>query len=122
MWIDRHQQKRETPVYIIKNTHLWPITEGSKDACSSNIIRKIPFFSFSPEEALQEFVTEENKEYLESAIVFLTEFMNSEHSGHEKNEYIQHCADGLYFPALGLTPIQWLKTVVEQLKEAVKTK
>ncbi|MED0663214.1 hypothetical protein CW755_02325 [Geobacillus thermodenitrificans] len=76
----------------------------------------------SPEEALQEFVTEENKEYLESAIVFLTEFMNSEHSGHEKNEYIQHCADGLYFPALGLTPIQWLKTVVEQLKEAVKTK
>ncbi|MGP9077193.1 contact-dependent growth inhibition system immunity protein [Geobacillus thermodenitrificans subsp. calidus] len=76
----------------------------------------------SPEEALQEFVTEENKEYLESAIVFLTEFMNSEHSDDEKNEYIQHCVDGLYFPSLGLTPIQWLKTVVEQLKEAVKTK
>jgi hypothetical protein len=37
-------------------------------------------------------LTEESKEYLESAIVFLTEFINSEYSDDEKNEYIQHCA------------------------------
>lgn len=74
----------------------------------------------SPEEALQELLTEESKEYLKSAIVFLTEFINSEYSDNEKNEYIQHCADGVYFPDLELTPIQWLKSVVEQLKEAVK--
>ncbi|WP_375781764.1 contact-dependent growth inhibition system immunity protein [Parageobacillus toebii] len=76
----------------------------------------------SPEEALQELLTEESKEYLESAIVFLTEFINSEYSDDEKNEYIQHCADGVYFPALGLTPIQWLKSVVEQIREVVKAK
>jgi len=74
----------------------------------------------SSEEALQELLTEESKEYLKSAIVFLTEFINSEYSDDEKNEYIQHCADGVYFPDLELTPIQWLKSVVEQLKEAVK--
>ncbi|MED0714272.1 contact-dependent growth inhibition system immunity protein [Aeribacillus composti] len=74
----------------------------------------------STEEALQELLTEESKEYLKSAIVFLTEFINSEYSDDEKNEYIQHCADGVYFPDLELTPIQWLKSVVEQLKEAVK--
>ncbi|BBW97132.1 contact-dependent growth inhibition system immunity protein [Geobacillus icigianus] len=76
----------------------------------------------SPEEALQELLTEESKEYLESAIAFLTNFIHSEYSDDEKNEYIQLCADGVYFPALGVTPIQWLKSVVEQLREAVKTK
>jgi hypothetical protein len=76
----------------------------------------------SPEEVLQQLLTEESKEYLESAIVFLTLFINSEYSDDEKNEYIQHCADGIYFPALGLTPIQWLKSIVQQLKEAVKAK
>ncbi|NGY79961.1 hypothetical protein F6Y02_35870 [Bacillus megaterium] len=28
----------------------------------------------------------------------------------------------VYFPALGLEPLQWLYEVVEQIKEAVKTK
>lgn len=62
----------------------------------------------SPKEALQELLTEESKEYLESAIIFLTDFIHSEYSETEKNDFIQTCADGVYFPALGLTPIQWL--------------
>ncbi|WP_249595686.1 contact-dependent growth inhibition system immunity protein [Peribacillus frigoritolerans] len=76
----------------------------------------------SPEEALEELLTEESKEYLESAIVFLTDFIGSEYSDIEKNGYIQSCADGVYFPALGLEPLQWLYQVIEQIKEAVKTK
>lgn len=76
----------------------------------------------SPEEAIEELVTEESKEYLEFTIVFLTDFIGSEYSDIEKNEYIQACTDGVYFPALGLEPLQWLYQVIEQLIEAVKTK
>ncbi|KYC90376.1 contact-dependent growth inhibition system immunity protein [Heyndrickxia sporothermodurans] len=76
----------------------------------------------SPEEALQELLAEESKEYLEFAIVFLTDFIKSEYANNEKNDYIQSCADGVYFPPLGLEPLQWLYQVIEQIKEAVKTK
>ncbi|MEB5482072.1 contact-dependent growth inhibition system immunity protein [Shouchella clausii] len=76
----------------------------------------------SPEEALQELLTEESKEYLEFAIIFLTDFIESEYSDIEKNEYIQSCVDGVYFPATGLEPLQWLYQVIEQIKDAVKTK
>jgi len=64
----------------------------------------------SPEEAIEELLTKESKKYLEFAIAYL------------KNEYIQSCADGVYFPALSIEPLQWLYQVIEQIKEAVKTK
>lgn len=76
----------------------------------------------SPEEALEELLTDETKEYLESAIAFLTDFIQSEYSDTEKNDYIQSCADGVYFPAVGLEPLQWLHEIIEQIKEALKTK
>ncbi|MED4236772.1 contact-dependent growth inhibition system immunity protein [Priestia megaterium] len=76
----------------------------------------------SPEEALQEFLKEETKEHLEFAVIFLTAFIRNECSNLKKNKYIQSCADGVYFPALGLEPLHWLYEVVEQIKEAVKTK
>ncbi|MFJ7829373.1 contact-dependent growth inhibition system immunity protein [Peribacillus sp. NPDC046944] len=77
----------------------------------------------SPEVALQELLTEESIEYLKSAIVFLTDFIrSSKYSDIQKNEYIQTCADGVYFPALGLQPLQWLYQVIEQIEEAVKEK
>ncbi|MED3822467.1 contact-dependent growth inhibition system immunity protein [Priestia flexa] len=76
----------------------------------------------SPEEALQELLTEESKEYLEFAIIFFTDFIGSDYSDIEKNEYIQSCADGVYFPATGLEPLQWLYQIIEQIREAVKTK
>ncbi|MDG5471419.1 contact-dependent growth inhibition system immunity protein [Jeotgalibacillus sp. ET6] len=76
----------------------------------------------SPEEAIVELLTVESKEYLESAIVFLTDFIQSEYSDTEKNDYIQLCADGVYFPAVGLEPLQWLDQIIEIIKEAVKSK
>ncbi len=98
---------------------------------SSNKLKE-PVFQFlagtfhqdidSPEKALEELIAEESKEYLEFAITFLTDFIRSEYTDIEKNEYIQSCADGVYFPAFSLEPIQWLYEVIEQLKEAVKTK
>ena len=56
----------------------------------------------SPEEALQELLTEESKEYLEYSIAFLTDFIGSEYSDIEKNEYIQSSADGVYIKILVL--------------------
>lgn len=70
----------------------------------------------SPEDALQELLREESKEYLEYAVAFLTEFIQSNYSDIEKNDYIEYCADGVYFPALELTPLQWLNNVIEELK------
>lgn len=72
----------------------------------------------SPDDVLQELLTEESKEYLEYAIVFLTDFIESEHSDNEKNEYIQR-ADGVYFPAFNLEPIDWLKNVIVQIKKSL---
>ncbi|MCY9187739.1 contact-dependent growth inhibition system immunity protein [Bacillus mojavensis] len=73
----------------------------------------------SPDDALQELLTEESKEYLEYAIVFLTDFIESEDSDKEKNDYIQSCADGEYFPAFNLEPIEWLKNVIVQIKKSL---
>lgn len=72
----------------------------------------------SPDDVLQELLTEESMEYLEDAIVFLTVFIESEHSDNEKNEYIQSCVDGVYFPAFNLEPIEWLNTLIVQIKES----
>ncbi|MBV5121614.1 hypothetical protein JTE85_07015 [Bacillus halotolerans] len=73
----------------------------------------------SPDDALQELLTEESREYLEGAIVFLTDFIESGHSDNEKNDYIQSCADAVYFPAFNLEPIDWLKNVIVQIKKSL---
>ncbi|MDR6999662.1 contact-dependent growth inhibition system immunity protein [Neobacillus niacini] len=76
----------------------------------------------SPEEAFHELLSVESKEYLENAIVFLTDFVRSEYSDNDKNEYIQYCADGVYFPDLGVEPLEWLNNIIEEIKEVIKTK
>ena len=73
-----------------------------------------------PEEALKELLSGESIEYRKNAIDFLTAFLESNHLESEKNDYIRFCADGVYFPELNMSPIQWLWWIVEQLKESVK--
>ncbi|MGG3571851.1 contact-dependent growth inhibition system immunity protein [Bacillus gobiensis] len=75
----------------------------------------------SPEQALDEFIYEANKECLLFTIKFCDEFLNSKITKQDKENFIQTNAE-IYFPAIGLTPIQWLNKVVEQIKEAVKAK
>ncbi|PGZ94949.1 hypothetical protein COE51_21705 [Bacillus pseudomycoides] len=72
------------------------------------------------EEALQELLEEAPKEYLQDAIIFLTEFIQSDYSNKEKNEYIRYSADGIYFEGLEITPLEWLEQTVETLKQALK--
>ncbi|MBD1381547.1 contact-dependent growth inhibition system immunity protein [Metabacillus arenae] len=75
----------------------------------------------SPKQALDEFIDEASKECLLFTINYCEEFLNSELTKQEKENIIQNNAE-IYFPAIKLTPLQWLNKLVEQIKEAVKTK
>jgi CdiI immunity protein len=75
----------------------------------------------SPEQALDEFINEVSKECLLSTIKDCEEFLNSNLTKQEKENLIQNNSE-IYFPAIELTPLQWLYKLVEQMKEAVKTK
>lgn len=74
----------------------------------------------SPEEALEEFIKEVTQECLKFTVLYLTEFINSDLSDGEKNNYIQSNADGIYFPAFGLEPLQWLDDVIAKIKDAIR--
>lgn len=72
------------------------------------------------EEALQELLEEVSKEYLQDAVIFLTEFIQSDYSNTEKNEYIRYSADGIYFDGLEVTPLEWLEQTVKTIEQALK--
>ncbi|PHA69574.1 hypothetical protein COE78_30670, partial [Bacillus pseudomycoides] len=48
-------------------------------------------------------------------------FLNSNLTDSEKEEFIKYNTY-IYYPALNLTPIEWLKQTLETLKEALKSK
>ncbi|WCM17653.1 contact-dependent growth inhibition system immunity protein [Priestia filamentosa] len=73
----------------------------------------------SPEEALDEFIEEASKECLLFTIKYCEEFLSSELTEQEKENIIQNNAD-IYFPAIELTPLQWLNQLVKKITEDVK--
>ncbi|UTR13508.1 contact-dependent growth inhibition system immunity protein [Salipaludibacillus sp. LMS25] len=75
----------------------------------------------SPEQAIDEFINEASKECLMSTIKDCEKFLNSRLTKQEKTNIIQNNAE-IYFPAIELTPLQWLNKLVEQMQGAVKTK
>jgi hypothetical protein len=75
----------------------------------------------SPEQALADFMVENIKECLEFTLESLLVFMRTNTTEKEKEDFIKSYAE-IYFPAMGLTPLEWLENVIGQLKEAVKTK
>ncbi|WP_369900735.1 contact-dependent growth inhibition system immunity protein [Bacillus manliponensis] len=75
----------------------------------------------SPEQALDEFINEVSKECLLSTIKDCEEFLNSNLTRQEKEDLIQNNTE-IYFPAIELTPLQWLGKLVAQMQEAVKIK
>lgn len=72
----------------------------------------------SPEHALDEFIEEISRAGLLFTVEYCEEFLNSNLTEEEK-EHIIKCNTEIYFPAIGLPPIEWLKSVIEQLKEAI---
>ncbi|MFB1052080.1 contact-dependent growth inhibition system immunity protein [Paraliobacillus sp. JSM ZJ581] len=74
----------------------------------------------SPEQAIDEFINEASIECLLSTIKDCEKFLNSSLTKQEKENIIQNNAE-VYFPAIELTPLQWLNNLVENMKEGVKT-
>ena len=60
------------------------------------------------------------KKLKERDLIALTEFVNSDYSEEDKNEFIEEAADGIYFPEEDITPLEWLKQVTEQIKKQLK--
>ncbi|MDI6533860.1 contact-dependent growth inhibition system immunity protein (plasmid) [Bacillus mycoides] len=69
-----------------------------------------------PEEALNEFIMEVTKICIENTKNDILSFLNSNLTNSEKEEFITN-KTYIYFPALNLTPIEWLKQTLETLKE-----
>ncbi|MCR6111025.1 hypothetical protein HXA35_11830 [Bacillus sp. A301a_S52] len=75
----------------------------------------------SPEQAFDEFIIKASKECLMSTIKDCEKFLNSSLTKQEKENIIKNNAE-VYFPAIELSPLQWLNQLVERMKEAVKVK
>ncbi|WP_424924256.1 contact-dependent growth inhibition system immunity protein [Bacillus cytotoxicus] len=75
----------------------------------------------SPEEALSEFIMEVTKVCVENTINDILLFLNGNLTDNEKEEFITY-KTYIYFPALNLTALEWLKQTLETLKEAIKRK
>ena len=75
----------------------------------------------SPEQAIDEFINEVSKECLLSTIKVCEQFLNSSLTKEEKKIIIENNAE-IYFPAIKLTPLEWLNNLVKEMKEGVKTK
>lgn len=75
----------------------------------------------SPEQVLDEFISEVSRACLVSTINDCEEFLNNHLTKEEKEEFIQSNTE-VYFPAIEVTPLQWLYTLVEQMREGLKTK
>ncbi|MGI2749706.1 contact-dependent growth inhibition system immunity protein [Bacillus cytotoxicus] len=75
----------------------------------------------STEEALSEFIMEVTKVCVENTINDILLFLNGSLTDSEKEEFITY-KTYIYFPALNLTALEWLKQTLETLKEAIKSK
>ncbi|MEC3641140.1 contact-dependent growth inhibition system immunity protein [Bacillus halotolerans] len=75
----------------------------------------------SPKKALDKYLNEASQKLKERDLIALTEFVNSDYSEEDKIEFIEEAADGIYFPEDDITPLEWLKQVIEQIKEHLKT-
>jgi hypothetical protein len=72
----------------------------------------------SPEGALQEYIEENTKKRILITIQEIDKFLCEDLPQQDKEQFMEDNCD-LYFPALQLTPIEWLKYIQDELKKAV---
>jgi CdiI immunity protein len=72
----------------------------------------------SPEGALQEYIEENTKKRILITIEEIDKFLCEDLPQQDKEQFMEDNCD-LYFPALQLTPIEWLKYIQDELKKAV---
>lgn len=70
----------------------------------------------SPEEALEEYLNELDKEWIKTIAQNVESFLKSSMSYEEKDKFIRENTE-IYFPALGMTPLQWIEHVLKRLNE-----
>ncbi|MFN2748023.1 contact-dependent growth inhibition system immunity protein [Bacillus sp. z60-18] len=70
----------------------------------------------SPESALEEYLDQVSQKEQEDDVIALTEFINSEYSEEEKNDFIEEAADGVDFLSYEVAPLMWLKQVTQKIK------
>lgn len=72
----------------------------------------------SPEEALEEYINEADKEWIKSIINSAEIFLKTEISDEEKNKFIEANTE-IFFPAIYLTPLQWFTSIIKRFKEKI---
>ncbi|KXJ36604.1 hypothetical protein AX282_21265 [Bacillus spizizenii] len=75
----------------------------------------------TPESALDEYLEEIPKEEQETDIVALKDFINSDYSDEEKNDFIDEAADGVDIRSYGVSPLVWLKQVIQKIEKNIET-
>ncbi|MEK3804277.1 contact-dependent growth inhibition system immunity protein [Bacillus sp. FSL K6-1234] len=75
----------------------------------------------SPESALDEYLKEIPKEEQETDIAALKDFINSDYSDEEKNDFIDEAADGVDVLSYGVSPIIWLEQVIQKIEKNIET-
>jgi len=75
----------------------------------------------SPEEAIEEFITESSIECLVFTVQYCEDFLKCDMTIKEKEDFIKKNTD-IFFPSIELTPIKWLLSAVEQITEAINNK
>lgn len=75
----------------------------------------------SVKSAVDECIVDENAGWLLKIATLIDEFLKLDLTEQEKNTFIEENTY-IYFPAIGLTPTDWLANVAKQFKEAAKEK
>ncbi|WP_367387321.1 contact-dependent growth inhibition system immunity protein [Bacillus vallismortis] len=75
----------------------------------------------SPESALDEYLEEIPKEERENDVAALKEFINSDYSDEEKNDFIDEAADGVDILSYGASPLVWLEQVIQKIEKNIET-
>ena len=74
-----------------------------------------------PKEALLEYIEEVDSLWLLHISKEIERFLMSELSERYKQEFIQEYTD-IYYPAIGLKPVEWLMDVLEEIKKSINFK
>ncbi|BDG79488.1 hypothetical protein BSF_12170 [Bacillus subtilis] len=75
----------------------------------------------TPESALDEYLEEIPKEEQETDIVALKDFINSDYSEEEKNDFIDEAADGVDILSYRVSPLVWLEQVIQKIEKNIET-
>ncbi|KUP31049.1 contact-dependent growth inhibition system immunity protein [Bacillus halotolerans] len=75
----------------------------------------------TPESALAEYLEEIPKEEQKTDIVALKDFINSDYSDEEKNDFIDEAADGVDILSYDVSPIIWLEQVIQKIEKNIET-